>query len=185
LPSAAAVFLLFSERPPSFDIPKLELILSFPFHTGATRPHTRRHRPSELPPRWPTPLSRAPHLPPCHPVVRVCATPARLAQRHPEESLVISGCTSSSVSRRRAVGKHATARDRLPRLTSCNPGSVAGLVLCRAFNHFSIVLNFKHCFKLQKFVKTCRNVQNLQNKFYMNPLEPLLTAGLTKLTFTR
>jgi hypothetical protein len=50
---------------------------------------------------------------------------------------------------------------------------------------FSIVLNFKHCFKLQKFLETCRNVQNLENKFCMNPLEPLLTVGLTKLTFTR
>jgi hypothetical protein len=53
------------------------------------------------------------------------------------------------------------------------------------FKYFSIVLNSKNCFKLQKFVETCRNVQQLQNKFCMNPIEPLITVGLTKLTFTR
>jgi hypothetical protein len=42
---------------------------------------------------------------------------------------------------------------------------------------------FQKLFKLQKFVETYRNVQNLQNKFCMNPLEPLFTVGLTKLTF--
>jgi hypothetical protein len=109
LPSAAAVFPLSGERPLSFAIPKLELNLSSPFHTGAAGPHTCRRRPSELPPHRRTPLSRAPLLPPRCPVVRVCATPTRLARRHPEESLVLSGCTSPPVSRRRTVGKHATA----------------------------------------------------------------------------
>jgi hypothetical protein len=50
---------------------------------------------------------------------------------------------------------------------------------------FPIVLNSRNRFKLQKFVETCRNVQNLQNKFFVNPLEPLFTVGLTKLTFAR
>jgi hypothetical protein len=100
---------LSSERPPSFAIPKLELILSFPFHTGDAGPHTRRRRPSELPPHRQPSLSGAPLPPPRRPVVRVRATPARLAQRHPEESLVLSGCTSPPVSSRRTVGKHATA----------------------------------------------------------------------------
>jgi hypothetical protein len=49
--SIAAVFPLHGECPPSFAIPKLELILSSPFHTGAAGPHTRRRCPSELPPR--------------------------------------------------------------------------------------------------------------------------------------
>jgi hypothetical protein len=38
-------------------------------------------------------------------------------------------------------------------------------------------------FKLPKFVETCRNVQKLQNNFFMNPLEPLFTVGLIKLAF--
>jgi hypothetical protein len=40
-------------------------------------------------------------------------------------------------------------------------------------------------FKLPKFVETCRNVKKLQSKFYTNPLEPLFTVGLNKLTFTQ
>jgi hypothetical protein len=44
LPSAAAVFPLSGERPPSFAVPKLELILSSPFHTSAVGPHTHRRR---------------------------------------------------------------------------------------------------------------------------------------------
>jgi hypothetical protein len=42
---------------------------------------------------------------------------------------------------------------------------------------------FQKWFKLPKFVETCRNVQKLQNKFCMNPLEPLFTVGLAKFTF--
>jgi hypothetical protein len=53
----------------------------------------------------------------------------------------------------------------------------------RGFKCFSIVLNSRNHFKFQNFVETRRNVQNLQNKFYMNPLEPLFAVGLTKLTF--
>jgi hypothetical protein len=55
----------------------------------------------------------------------------------------------------------------------------------RGFKCFSIVLNFKNYFKLQKFIETCRNVQKLQNNFCINPLEPVLTVGSTKLTFTQ
>jgi hypothetical protein len=51
------------------------------------------------------------------------------------------------------------------------------------FKSFSIVLNSRNCFKLQKSVETCRSVQKLQNKFCMNTLEPLYTVGFTKLTF--
>jgi hypothetical protein len=51
----------------------------------------------------------------------------------------------------------------------------------QGFNCLSIVLNSRNCFKLQNFVEACRNVQNLQTKFRMNPLEPLFTVGLTKL----
>jgi hypothetical protein len=110
LPSAAAVFPLSSERSLSFAIPKLELNLSSPFHTGAAGPHTRRHRPSELPPHRRTPLSRARLPPPRRPVIRVCATPARVARRHPEESLVLSGCTSPPSGRRQT--RHRAARPR-------------------------------------------------------------------------
>jgi hypothetical protein len=110
--TTAAVFPLSGERPPSFATPKLELILSSPFHTGAAGPHTRRRRASELPPRQRTPLSRAPLPPPRHPVVHVCAIPARLARRHREESLVLLGCTSPPVSRSRAIDIHATAPSR-------------------------------------------------------------------------
>jgi hypothetical protein len=55
--------------------------------------------------------------------------------------------------------------------------------LCSALIIFLIVLISRNCFKLQKFVETCRNVQNLQNKFCMTPLEPLFTVGLAKFTF--
>jgi hypothetical protein len=51
LPSATAVFSLFGERPPSSVIPKLELNLSSPFHTGAARPLHARRRPPEQPSR--------------------------------------------------------------------------------------------------------------------------------------
>jgi hypothetical protein len=37
--------------------------------------------------------------------------------------------------------------------------------------------------KLPKFVETCKNVQKIQNKFYMNSIKPLFTVGFTKLTF--
>jgi hypothetical protein len=50
---------------------------------------------------------------------------------------------------------------------------------------FQFILIPRNCFKIQKFVETCSNVQNLQNKFCMNPLEPLFIVGLTKLTFTQ
>jgi hypothetical protein len=104
--SAAAIFPLSGERPPSFAIPKLELTLSSPSAPVLQDPSpvVAAHR-SSLPAserRCPEPLFH-------RPVVRVRATPARLARRHPEESLVLSGCTSPPVSHRRAIGKHVTA----------------------------------------------------------------------------
>jgi hypothetical protein len=123
LPSAIAVFPLSGERPPSFAILKLELILSSP---------SRRR----------TTLSRAPLPPSRRPVVRLRATPARLARRHPEESLVLSGCTSPPVShvgpstntppRRPAHGDHvvdarcAQAAARLDRATRPRPSRLFG-----------------------------------------------------------
>jgi hypothetical protein len=65
------------------------------------------------------------------------------------------------------------------------PASAPTTYCTRGFKCFSIVLNFKNYFKLQKFIETCRNVQKLQNKFCINPLEPLFTVGSTKLTFTQ
>jgi hypothetical protein len=62
-------------------------------------------------------------------------------------------------------------------------GRFSAQYYARGFTCFSVVLNSRNCFKLQKFVETCRNVQNLQHKFCMNPLQPLFTVGLTKLTF--
>jgi hypothetical protein len=62
-------------------------------------------------------------------------------------------------------------------------GRFSAQYCARVLNVFFIVLNSRNCFKLQKFVETCKNVQNLPNKFGMNPLEPLHTVGLTKITF--
>jgi hypothetical protein len=122
LPSTTAVIPLSGERPPSFALSKLKLILSSPFHTGVAGPHTRRRRPSELPPRWRTLLSRSPLPPPRRPVIWVRATPTRLARRHPEESLVLSGCTSPSghwQTRHRAVPHVVTTpRTRAARATT-------------------------------------------------------------------
>jgi hypothetical protein len=77
-----------------------------------------------------------------------------------------------------------TARSWPPCPVGCSLGPVSAQYCATVFKCFSIVSNFRNCFKLQKFVETCRNVQKLQNKFCMNPLEPLFTVGLTKLTFT-
>jgi hypothetical protein len=77
------------------------------------------------------------------------------------------------------------ARSRPPRPVGCSLGPVSAQYCATVFKCFSIVLNLRNCPKLQKFVETCRNVQNFQNKFCMNPLEPLFTVGLTKLTVAR
>jgi hypothetical protein len=77
----------------------------------------------------------------------------------------------------------STARSRPPRPVGGSLGPVSAQYCAAVFKSFSIVLNLRNYFKIQKFVETCRNFQNLQNKFCMNPLEPLFTVGLTKLTF--
>jgi hypothetical protein len=69
------------------------------------------------------------------------------------------------------------------RAVHCSHGPVSAQHCAVILNHFSIVLNSRNSLKLQKFVETCRSVQKLQNKFCMNPPEPLYTVGLTKLTF--
>jgi hypothetical protein len=53
---------------------------------------------------------------------------------------------------------------------------------CAAVLIFFILIP-RNCSKFQKLAETCRNVQKLQHKFCMNPLEPLFTVSLTKLTF--
>jgi hypothetical protein len=126
--SATIFFPLSGERPLSFTISKLELILSYPFHTGAAGPHTRHRRPSDLPPRRRTPLSRAPLLPPRRPIVQVRATPARLARHHPKchwcswgaprRRLATVGPSANMPPRRPARGDHAAeahcaSRDRV------------------------------------------------------------------------
>jgi hypothetical protein len=57
-----------------------------------------------------------------------------------------------------------------------------GPTLYDNFKSFFNCLNSRNCFKLQEFVETCRDVQKLENKFFMNPLEPLFTVGLIKLS---
>jgi hypothetical protein len=69
------------------------------------------------------------------------------------------------------------------RAVHCSHGPVSTHHYAAILNHFSIVLNSRTCFKLQKFVEACRSVQKLQDKFCMNPPEPLCIVGLTKLTF--
>jgi hypothetical protein len=76
-----------------------------------------------------------------------------------------------------------TVRGMPPRPVGYASGRFSAQYCVRGFKCFLIVLNYRNCFKLQKFVETCRNVQNFQNKFYMNPLEPLFTVDLTKLSF--
>jgi hypothetical protein len=62
-------------------------------------------------------------------------------------------------------------------------GQMRSPTLCSALIVFPIILISKNCFKFPKFIETYRNVQKLQNKFCMNPLEPIFTVGLTKLAF--
>jgi hypothetical protein len=81
----------------------------------------------------------------------------------------------------RALGREAAMAYGAPRrkaeaMSRIRP--MCGLPLF--FFHFYLS---RICFKLPKFVKTCRSVQKLQTKFYMNTLEPLCTVALTKLTF--
>jgi hypothetical protein len=108
LPSVATVFPLSGERPPSLAIPKLKLILSSPFHTGAAGPHTHHRRPSELPPRRRTPLSQAPLPPQCLPIVRVRATPRPPCPASPRR---VTG----------ALGVHLTAVGPSANMPPCRP----------------------------------------------------------------
>jgi hypothetical protein len=77
--------------------------------------------------------------------------------------------------RPRVAGSHALWTVASGRF---RPSTVPGNLIV-----FPIVLNCRNRFKLQKFIETCMNVKKLQNKFCMNPLEPLFTEGLTRLTF--
>jgi hypothetical protein len=76
-----------------------------------------------------------------------------------------------------------TTRSRAPRPVGCSLGLILAQYYAAVFKCFLIVLNLRNFLKLQKIIETCRNVQNLHNKFCMNPLEPLFIVGLTKLTF--
>jgi hypothetical protein len=83
------------------------------------------------------------NTPPCRPARSGHAADARCARMHTGRSAVGPG--------HQAVAQpvcRPAARDRPPRLAGCNPGPVAGPVLCRGFNHFLIVLNYRNCFKL-------------------------------------
>jgi hypothetical protein len=75
------------------------------------------------------------------------------------------------------------ARGKLPGRASQAVGRFEARHCAAIFYRFLIILNSRKYDKLPKFVKTCRNVQNYQNKFCMNPLEPLFTVGLIKLVF--
>jgi hypothetical protein len=101
-------------------------------------------------------------------------------------SLVRTGRSAGGPGRQAAAQPacRLATHDRPPRFTGCNPGPVAGPVLCWRFNRFpSCLKKNRNCFKIPKFVETCRNVQKLQNKFCTNPLDPIFIVGLTKLTF--
>jgi hypothetical protein len=78
-----------------------------------------------------------------------------------------------------------TAHSKPPRPVGCSLRPVSAQYCATVFKCFLIVLNSRNHFRLQKFIESCRNVQNLPNKFCMNPLEPLFTVGLTKLIFTQ
>jgi hypothetical protein len=51
-----------------------------------------------------------------------------------------------------------TACGSPPRPMGCSLGPVLAQYCAQGFKCFLIVLNFRNCFKLQKFVETCRNV---------------------------
>jgi hypothetical protein len=109
---------------------------------------------------------------------------ALLARHHPETPPVLAGSTLPPASPHRAVIKRVTTpRMAGRRATHCSRGPVFGPTLRGDFKSFLIILNFRNCFKLTKFIETCRSVQKLQNKFCWTPLETLFTVGLTKLTF--
>jgi hypothetical protein len=77
------------------------------------------------------------------------------------------------------------ARGKLPGRASQAVGRFEARHCAAIFIVFLIILNSRNYFKLPKFIETCRNVYNLQNKFCMNHLELLFPVGLTKLTFMR
>jgi hypothetical protein len=98
--------------------------------------------------------------------------------------VVLEPKTLSSASRHRAARPWPSRPCVAGRqATHCSHRPVSVRHYAVNFNLFSIVFNSRNCFKLPKFVKTCMNVQKLQNKFCWTPLEPLYTVGLTKLTF--
>jgi hypothetical protein len=199
------------ERPPSCSIPQLTAASSPSGLPRAAGPLHARRRPPELPTavkcRRPTQFV-PPH---CRHTVLVCPCPLLLARHRPYAPLKISGNTLPPLSHRRArhhvvpralqrathavfpagLGCQAmaqpafwpTARGRPPRSVGCSLEPVSAQYCARRFKCFSIVLNSKNHFKLQKFIETYTNVQKLQNKFYWTPLEPLFTVGLSKLTF--
>jgi hypothetical protein len=72
-----------------------------------------------------------------------------------------------------------TARSRPPRPVGCSLGPVLAQYCATVCKCFSIVLNYRNCFKLQRFIETCRIIQKWQNKFFGTPLEPLFMAILT------
>jgi hypothetical protein len=72
-----------------------------------------------------------------------------------------------------------TARSRPPRPMGCSLGPVLAQYCATVCKCFSIVLNYRNCFKLQRFIETCRIIQKWQNKFFGTPLEPLFMAILT------
>jgi hypothetical protein len=85
-----------------------------------------------------------------------------LPPRHPAQAVCPAGLGYQAVAQ---LAFWPTARSRPPRPMGCTLGPVSTQNCVTGLKCFSIVLNYKNCFKLQKFVETYRNVQNLQINF--------------------
>jgi hypothetical protein len=161
--------------------------------TRATPPPLNTATPGAF--RRPTPFA-PPHR---RPAVPVHPYPLLLARHLPCGPLEISGNTLLPPSHRRAAQAvcpaglgcqavaqpafRSTTRGRPPRPVGYSLRPVSAQYYAGKFNCFSNCFKFQKSFQTSKIHRTCRNVQNLPNKFCMNPLEPLFTVGLTKLTF--
>jgi hypothetical protein len=78
---------------------------------------------------------------------------------HSGQSIKIRGWTGPSG--RRPAGLPANRAWQAARAAHCSHGPVLARHCAANFNSFSIILNFENCFKLPKFIETCRSVQKL------------------------
>jgi hypothetical protein len=133
--SAAAIFPLSGERPPSFAIPKLELTQSSPSRTGAAgpSPHADDHRSHRRPTASVSPISTllARRLPGTPPVLAgntlLPASPNRAAvERATARADRARAVFPAGPSRQAAASRlfQLTARSRPPRLVGCSLGPV-------------------------------------------------------------